>query len=188
MVSERRLILFAFALIGVQALVLYSFGQPTICTCGYVKVCEGVVLSSGNSQHLTDWYTFSHIIHGFLFYLGLWYFFPRMPIWRRLLLAMGIEIAWEIAENTPMVIQHYREQALAQGYMGDSIINSVSDTFAMIFGFIWARPLPLWSIITIALGLELFVVYMIRDNLVLNILNLIYQFPPIAVWQAGGPR
>ncbi|OGG53035.1 hypothetical protein A3H16_00995 [Candidatus Kaiserbacteria bacterium RIFCSPLOWO2_12_FULL_53_8] len=188
MVSERRLILFAFALIGVQALVLYSFGQPTICTCGYVKVWEGVVLSSGNSQHLTDWYTFSHIIHGFLFYLGLWYFFPRMPIWRRLLLAMGIEIAWEIAENTPMVIQHYREQALAQGYMGDSIINSVSDTFAMIFGFILARHLPLWSIITIALGLELFVVYMIRDNLVLNILNLIYQFPPIAVWQAGGPR
>jgi len=151
-------------------------------------VWEGVVLSSGNSQHLTDWYTFSHIIHGFLFYLGLWYFFPRMPIWRRLLLAMGIEIAWEIAENTPMVIQHYREQALAQGYMGDSIINSVSDTFAMIFGFILARHLPLWSIITIALGLELFVVYMIRDNLVLNILNLIYQFPPIAVWQAGGPR
>ena len=188
MVSERRLILFAFALIGVQALVLYSFGQPTICTCGYVKVWEGVVLSSGNSQHLTDWYTFSHIIHGFVFYLGLWYFFPRMPIWRRLLLAMGIEIAWEIAENTPMVIQHYREQALAQGYMGDSIINSVSDTFAMIFGFILARHLPLWSIITIALGLELFVVYMIRDNLVLNILNLIYQFPPIAVWQAGGPR
>src|SRR3990167_3213640 len=180
-----RVIFGALALVVLQVFVLYILGQPWICECGYLKVWEGVVDSIGNSQHLTDWYTFSHIIHGFLFYLGLWYFFPRMPIWRRLLLAMGIEIAWEIAENTPMVIQHYREQALAQGYMGDSIINSVSDTFAMIFGFILARHLPLWSIITIALGLELFVVYMIRDNLVLNILNLIYQFPPIAVWQAG---
>src|SRR6185295_16235067 len=89
----------------VQALVLYLFGQPPICTCGYVKVWEGVVLSSGNSQHLTDWYTFSHIIHGFLFYLGLWYFFPRLPVWWRLVLAVGIESTWEIVENTPMVIQ-----------------------------------------------------------------------------------
>ena len=166
--------------------MLYLFGQPPICECGYVKLWEGVVLSSGNSQHLTDWYTFSHIIHGILFYLGLWYFFPRMSVWTRMLLAMGIEVAWEIAENTPMVIQHYREQALAQGYTGDSTINSVSDTVAMIIGFILARQLPVWALVLLALVLEIFVGYMIRDNLTLNVLNLIHQFPAVSVWQSGG--
>jgi len=131
---SRKYLALAFGLIAVQALVLYIFGQPPICTCGYVKFWEGVVLSSGNSQHLTDWYTFSHVIHGLLFYFGLWYFFPRTSVWMRLFFAVGIEAAWEIVENTPMVINHYREQALAQGYTGDSIINSVSDTVAMVFG------------------------------------------------------
>lgn len=183
--SQRYLAL-ALGLVLVQAGVLYLFGQPPICTCSEVKLWEGVVLSSGNSQHLTDWYTFSHVIHGLIFYFGLWYFFPRMSVWTRLLLAMGIEIAWEIMENTPMVINHYREQALAQGYTGDSIINSISDTFAMVFGFILARRFPVWAVVVLALVLELYVAYMIRDNLALNVLNLVYQFPSIAVWQAGG--
>lgn len=186
MATSQRYLLFALGLIAVQAGVLYLFGQPPICTCGDVKLWEGVVLSSGNSQHLTDWYTFSHIIHGILFYLGLWYFFPRMDVWKRFLLAMGIEVAWEIIENTPMVINHYREQALAQGYTGDSILNSVSDTIAMVFGFMLARRLPVWVVVLLALILELFVAYMIRDNLTLNVMNLIHQFPAISSWQAGG--
>ncbi len=184
--SSRRFILGVALLLAFQALVLYLLGQPLICTCGEVKLWEGIVLSSGNSQHLTDWYTFSHIIHGFLFYLGLWYFFPRWPVWTRLLVAMGIEIAWEIAENTPMVIDHYRQQALAQGYTGDSILNSISDTIAMIFGFFLAWRLSVWAVVFLALFLELFVLYLIRDNLALNILNLIHQVPSIAAWQAGG--
>ena len=142
--------------------------------------------SAGNSQHLSDWYTFSHIIHGFLFYLLLWLVFPKMPLGKRLLIALGIEIGWEILENTPMVIDHYRQQALAQGYMGDSIINSVFDTLAMAVGFFMARKWPVWSIIAIGVGLELFVGIMIRDNLTLNVLNLIYIFPAISHWQAGG--
>lgn len=185
-VLSRTYAFIGLALVAIQIIVLYIFGQPIICTCGYVKLWEGVVLSSGNSQHLTDWYTYSHIIHGFLFYVGLWYFFPRMSVWVRLLFAMGIEIAWEIVENTPMVIQHYREQALAQGYTGDSIINSVSDTLAMVLGFVLAWRLPVWVIIALGLFLELFVAYMIRDNLTLNVLNLIHQFPVVAAWQAGG--
>jgi hypothetical protein len=172
-------------IIVVQAIVLFIFGQPLICECGYVKVWEGIVLSAGNSQHLSDWYTFSHIIHGFLFYLGLWYFFPRMPVVLRLIWAVGIEVAWEIIENTPMVIDHYREQALAQGYTGDSIINSISDTLAMIGGFFLAHRLPIWSIVAIALFLELWVGYSIRDNLALNIMNLIYQFDFINAWQSS---
>ena len=170
---------------ALQALVLYAFGQPWICECGYVKLWEGVVVSYGNSQHLSDWYTFSHVIHGFLFYLGLWYFFPRMSLLQRLVIATGIEAGWEIIENTPMVIQHYREQALAAGYVGDSIINSLSDTAAMIAGFLFASRAPVAATVATGLGLELWVGYSIRDGLTLNVLNFIHQFQFIKDWQSG---
>ncbi len=183
--STRVYMLGAALLVAVQAGVLYLFGQPPICTCDYVKLWEGVVLSAGNSQHLSDWYTFSHIIHGILFYALFTLLFPRISVWARLLMAMGVEIAWEIAENTPTVIQHYREQALAQGYTGDSIINSVSDTIAMVLGFLMARKWPVWAVITLAFFLELWVAYEIRDNLALNIINLLHQFDFIAAWQSG---
>jgi Protein of unknown function (DUF2585) len=183
---SRKLLLFTLALLlTAQASTLYFFGQPPICTCGYVKVWEGNVLSSENSQHLTDWYTFSHIIHGFIFYGILWALFPRMSVLHRLVLALGVEVAWEIIENTPMVIQHYREQALAQGYTGDSIINSVSDSLAMVAGFLLAWRLPLIATFAVPLALEAFVAYEIRDNLTLNIINLIHTFPAIHNWQSG---
>ena len=184
--SFRKIAGIALVLVGVQALVLYLFGQPPICNCGYVKLWEGAVLSSGNSQHLSDWYSFSHIIHGFIFYGILRMLLPRIPARTRILLALGIEIAWEITENTPMVIQHYREQALAQGYTGDSIINSLSDTFMMAVGYIFAWKFPWWVTLTLAIALEVFVVLMIRDNLTLNVINLIHPFPAISAWQAGG--
>ncbi len=181
----RSSVVIILILIGIQAVTLFWFGQPALCECGYVKAWEGVVLSPGNSQHLTDWYTFSHILHGFVFYLGLWFFFPRMPVSRRLLLAIGIEVAWEIAENTPMVIQHYREQALAQGYTGDSVINSVFDTISMMLGFMMAWRWPVWTTIALGIFFELFVLYAIRDNLILNVINLAYPFETIASWQSG---
>src|SRR3989344_7022491 len=180
-----RVIFGALALVVLQVFVLYILGQPSICECDYIKVWEGVVLSSGNSQHLTDWYTFSHIIHGFLFYLCLWYFFPRMPLGLRFLLAVGIEVSWEIIENTPMVIEHYREQALAQGYTGDSILNSVMDTVAMIAGFLMAWRWPVWAVILLAIGMEIFVGYAIRDNLILNVAGFFHQFEFISEWQTG---
>ena len=183
--NERVYMLGAALLVAVQAFALFLFGQPAICTCDYVKLWEGVVLSAGNSQHLTDWYSFSHIIHGILFYALLTYFFPKMSVWARLLFATGIEAAWEILENTPTVINHYREQALAQGYTGDSIINSVSDTLMMMLGFLLARRMAVWAVIALALFLELWVAYEIRDNLTLNIMNLLYQFDFIAAWQSG---
>lgn len=176
----------ALALVVVQAIVLYLFGQPPICTCGTVKLWEGVVLGPGNSQHLSDWYSFSHIVHGFIFYALLSLVMPRVPVRTRVLVALGIEIAWEVLENTPMVIQHYREQALAQGYTGDSVINSVSDTLMMAAGFVMAWKFPWWVTAMIAVVLELFVLYMIRDNLTLNIINLIHPFQAISDWQAAG--
>lgn len=176
----------AGGLVLLQTFILFLLGQPFICECGYVKLWESVVLSSGMSQHLFDWYTFSHIIHGFIFYAILHFLFPRVSVWHRLLIAMGLEIGWEIAENTPWVIHAYREQALAQGYTGDSIINSVFDTASMIGGFLLARRLPVLFTVFLAIVFEIFVGYMIRDNLTLNVLNFIYPFEFIHVWQSGG--
>lgn len=173
-------------LVALQATVLFQMGQPEICACGHVKLWEEAVLSSGNSQHLTDWYTYSHVIHGFLFYLALWLMFPRVPIGTRLLIALGTEITWELIENSPFVIDRYREQALAAGYVGDSIINSLSDTCAMIVGFVIAWRAPVWLTIMTGVTLEVLAGYSIRDNLTLNVLNLIHQFPAISRWQSGG--
>ena len=185
--SQLRSFVFAsVALLTVQAFVLFLFGQPAMCECGYVKLWEGVVLSNGNSQHLTDWYTFSHIIHGFLFYWVLTIAAPRLSLGTRLLLALGVEISWEIVENTPWLIEHYRQQALAQGYIGDSVINSISDTLAMVAGFFLAWRLPVLATVAIGVGLELFVGASIRDNLTFNVLGLFHQFEFISVWQSGG--
>lgn len=185
MTLERRIYRVAVLIVAVQALALYLLGQPPICTCGTIKLWEGVVLSPGNSQHLTDWYTFSHIIHGIIFFYALRYLFPRLSLAWRFTLAVGIEAAWEIAENTPMVIDAYRQQALAQGYTGDSIINSISDTIAMMFGFFMAYKWSPWLVVGLALALELFTGYMIRDNLTLNILGFVHQFDFITAWQSG---
>lgn len=184
--TMNRVILGAGLLVAPQALVLFLLGQPAICECGIVKVWEGVVLSSGNSQHLTDWYTFSHVIHGFLFYLGLWYFFPRISVAKRFLIAVALEVGWELFENTPLIIEHYREQALAQGYTGDSIINSLFDTFAMMLGFFLAVRWPVWVIVSLGVVMEIFVGYSIRDNLTLNTIGLLHQFEFIHEWQRGG--
>jgi hypothetical protein len=181
----RSVLIAVAALIAAQGIALYLLGQPPLCECGTIKFWHGVVLSDENSQQLTDWYTFSHVIHGFIFYLALRFLFPRMPMIQRLILALGIEVAWEVIENTPMVIDHYREQALAQGYIGDSILNSLMDTLAMFAGFILAYRLPVWSIVLLGLGFELFVGYMIRDNLLLNVLGFVHVFPFITEWQSG---
>ena len=174
---------FIVLLLAAQAFVLYLFGQPTLCECGVVKLWEGDVGSSGNSQQVADWYTFSHIIHGFLFYAAFWYFFPRLTFWQRLILAVGVEAAWEIFENLPMVIAHYRQQALAAGYTGDSILNSIFDTIAMIIGFVFASRAPVWASLFTALGLEMYVGYSIRDNLALNILGFFHNPDFITNWQ-----
>ena len=176
----------ALALVALQALVLFLLGQPLIAADGHIKLWEGVVLSPGNSQHLTDWYTFSHVLHGFLFYGLAWLVFRRQGVGVRFLMCVGLEAGWEVLENTPMVINHYRQQALAQGYTGDSIVNSVSDNVSMMLGFLVAWRLPVWVVVLLGLGMEGFVAYCIRDNLTLNVINLIHGFEGIARWQAGG--
>jgi hypothetical protein len=173
-------------LVVLQAIALYALGQPPICTCGTIRLWVGNVLGSENSQQIFDWYSFSHIVHGTGIYVLLWLIAPRTPVLLRLVLAVGIEVGWEIFENTPFIIDRYRQQALAQGYSGDSIINSLSDTCLAIVGFLLARVLPVWGSIGVIVGLELFVGVMIRDNLTLNIIQLIHPIPALSHWQAGG--
>lgn len=180
----------AAALIGLQIAVLHAFGQPWIAASGRILLWVGDPLSPDTSQQLSDWYSFSHIIHGFIFFGLLRLALPRLPLAARLLIAMGIEIGWEITENTPAVIHHYRQQALAVGYVGDSILNSVSDTFMMSSGFFLASRLRARIVIALALGLEIFTACAIRDNLSLNVLGLLVpaDWAPMRAihdWQAG---
>ena len=176
----------ALVFVVFTAVVLLGMGRVPICKCGYVKTWQGVVNSAENSQHITDWYTFSHVIHGFGFYGLMWLIGRRWPIGLRLAAAVGIECGWEVLENSDAIINRYREATISLDYYGDSVLNSVSDVVAMVAGFFLASRLPVVATVLITLVLELFVGYMIRDNLLLNIIMLVRPIEAIKRWQSGG--
>jgi hypothetical protein len=174
-------------IVAIQAIVLHLMGRVWICSCGTVRLWVGDIRSAELSQQLFDWYTPSHVVHGILFYGLLHLVLPRAPVLVRLAIAAGIEGAWEIAENTPWVIDAYRKQALAAGYVGDSILNSLSDMLAMTTGFVLARLLPWKATVALVLVLEIGAAVLVHDNLTLNVLNFIHRFPAIEAWQMRAP-
>ena len=167
------------------AALLYLMGRPPICTCGEIDLWVGQVNSSRTSQMASDWYSPSHIVHGFLFYGALWLMARKWPVEPRFVAAVTIEAVWEIVENTPLIINRYREATAALGYNGDSVLNSVSDIAMMGLGFLLARKLPVWASIAVVLVLELIPLFVIRYNLTLNVWMLLAPNDAIRDWQTA---
>lgn len=192
LIPHRAAILASIGITLLAVMILLAMDRPPICTCGTVNLWHGDINSSGNSQHLSDWYTPSHIIHGMLFYALGWLLFVRLGIGGRnaakwgITLAVAIEAAWEVIENTPFVIDRYRSVTVNWGYSGDSVINSFADIGWMSLGFFLALRLPVKITVALALVMEIVVAVVVRDNLTLNVIMLLWPIESIAEWQAGG--
>ena len=167
------------------AAILLAMGRVPICTCGYVKLWHGETMSSENSQHLLDWYSPSHLLHGLIFYAALWLVARRLSVGWRLVIATLVECGWEILENTNAVIEHYRAVTISLDYYGDSVINSMMDIAMMWLGFWLARRIPVWVSLALVVGFELLTAWVIRDGLALNVLMLLYPIEAVKTWQGG---
>jgi hypothetical protein len=183
---SRRAWLVAAVILAAAAAILLAMGRNPICTCGTLELWVSTRDSPKTSQMLADWYSLSHVVHGLLFYAVLWLLARRWPVEWRFLASLLIEASWEVTENTPFVIDRYRATTAALGYTGDSVINSLSDISMMALGFLAARKLPAWASIVLLLILELVPLFVIRDNLTLNVWTLIAPSKAVQAWQAGG--
>ena len=176
--------LIVLAILVIQAAWLYIDGRIPMCECGTIKLWSGSLMSE-NSQHIADWYTLSHIIHGFLFYWLLTIIAPKAPLGLRLAVAVGVEAAWELVENSNFIIERYRANTSSVDYFGDSIVNSVSDSVFAMIGFLIAAKLPTKITVATALFFEVLALIVIRDNLTLNVIMLLHPFEFIKQWQTG---
>lgn len=181
----RRAWLLASVILAGAASIELALGRHPICTCGTIELWVGERDSPKTSQMIADWYSFSHIVHGLLFYAALWLVARRLRIEWRFVVALMIEASWEVIENSPLVIDRYRATAAALGYTGDSILNSMSDILMMALGFFAARKLPLWASIALLISAEIAPLIAIRDNLTLNIWNLFAPNSAVQAWQTA---
>ncbi len=181
--EDRRYGVLSATLVLVVPVLLVLMGRPLICTCGSVKLWFGDVFSSQISQHLLDWYAFSHVIHGFLSYMVLRWLFPERPVVFWAMLAILVEGIWEVAENTPWVIEYYRANTMSTKFVGDTVINSTMDVLAMITGFVTARRVPVWVTVVLFVGFELMTILLIRDGFLLNVLMFVWPLEAVKEWQ-----
>ncbi|WP_394729661.1 DUF2585 family protein [Altererythrobacter sp. GH1-8] len=191
LIPNRKTVVVSIAITLAAVLILLAMDRPPICTCGYVKLWHGLINDAGNSQHIADWYTPSHIIHGMIFYALGWWLFVKQGWGGKnafrwgLPLAVFLEAAWEIAENTSLVIERFRSVTANFGYSGDSVLNSFADIGWMAFGFWLALRLPVkWTVALAVIG-ELVVGWIVRDGLTLNVIMLLFPIDAIAEWQAA---
>jgi hypothetical protein len=174
------------ALIAAVAGIELATGRSPLGPDGRFGWWDGDIWSAESSQRVADAYSFSHIIHGMLFYGLLWLVARRMPVGRRLLIAVALEAGWELLENSPLVINRYREATIAQGYVGDSVLNSVCDVVMMAIGFGIARVARVGVVVVLILAMEIGCLLWVRDNLTLNVLMLVHPSPAIKRWQSEG--
>ena len=184
--TARRAAIASIAIVVAAATILLSMGRNPICTCGTIDIWVGARDSPKTSQMLADWYSFSHIVHGLIFYAALWLVARRWPVQWRFVIALLIEASWEVIENTPFVIDRYRTATAALGYNGDSVINSMSDIAMMALGFLLARKLPVWASVLLLIVLEIVPLFVIRDNLTLNVWMLLAPTAAVQAWQSAG--
>jgi hypothetical protein len=170
----------------VSAAILLSMGRPPICTCGQVLLWYGDINGPGNSQHIADWYSPTHVVHGLLFFLLLYPLRRWVGNPGRAVIATALEATWEVVENTPWVIARYRSETIGIGYVGDSVLNSMSDIAFMLLGFLIGVRFGWRVALAAAVALEIAMALIIRDNVALNLLMLIYPVPGVRAWQAAG--
>lgn len=180
------------AVLLLTAALQIAMGRHLWCECGRALLWAGDVWSQHNSQHLFDAYSFSHVQHGILFYavmvavtrLGRWR--PASTVRMRFAAAMFVEAAWEVIENTPFVIERYREQTISLEYYGDTVLNSAGDIAACAAGYLAAAMLPAWSSVAVLVGIEVLMLLAIRDSLLINVLMLLGPVESIRDWQLRG--
>lgn len=182
--KPRTATLAVLVMLMLVATIELTMGRQPMCTCGFISLWHGPV-DSQNSQQISDWYTFTHVLHGIAFYGLIFLAARRLPVPVRLLIAVFLEGAWEIAENSPFIIDRYRTATFSLDYYGDSIVNSVSDVVAMMLGFWMARRFPVWFTAVCVVAVEIVLALVIRDNLTLNIIMLIHPVQAIKHWQLG---
>jgi len=180
------IIVAGIAVLVVTAAVELWMGRLPLGPDGKFGLWEGDIWSSEQSQRFADPYTFSHTIHGMLFYAFLWLVAPKVPVRHRFVCALGLEGAWEILENSPIIINRYREVTIALGYVGDSVFNSLSDIFFAGLGFLLAWRARVWVTVLVIVAMEVGTALWVRDNLTLNIIMLVHPVDAIKAWQMAG--
>jgi hypothetical protein len=181
--SKSKVVLAASVVVLAMIALLRLEGRSFICTCGHFAVWVSDWCSSNTSQQLLDPYSLTHILHGFLFFWLMLLLFRRLSGAWQFWLALLLESAWEVFENTSFVINKYRTETAALGYTGDTIVNSLGDLACALVGFLVARKLGFWRSVIVFLLVEVVLTVWIHDSLLLQILMLVRPVAAIKSWQ-----